>query len=283
MKFKIQKSKVKIKKWNIKFHTSYSQFPISKRRGIFFLIFIFEFLLVACDNKTTNNKQVFIYNESTGIATLDPAFAKNQSIMWAVHQVYNTLVEIDSNLNIVPSLAKYWEISNDRLVYTFHLRNNIFFHKNEAFANGAGRKMTANDVVYSFNRIMDKQVASSGAWIFNNRVDSIQPFTALDDSTFQLKLQHPFQPILGILSTQYCSIVPHEVVEKYGKDFRRHPCGTGPFQFVSWDEGQALILHKNEQYWEKDTNGVALPYLDAIKITFYDNKATEFLQFGREN
>ena len=52
---------------------------------------------------------------------------------------------------------------------------------------------------------------------------------------------------------QYCSIVPKEVVEKYGKDFRRHPCGTGPFQFVAWEEGQALILKKNQYYFEKDS------------------------------
>jgi peptide/nickel transport system substrate-binding protein len=78
---------------------------------------------------------------------------------------------------------------------------------------------------------------------------------------------------------QYCSVVPKEVVEKYGKDFRNHPCGTGPFQFQSWEEGQALILLKNEKYFEKDSLGQRLPYLDAIKTTFYDNKATEFLLF----
>ena len=78
---------------------------------------------------------------------------------------------------------------------------------------------------------------------------------------------------------QYCSVVPKEVVEKYGKDFRSHPCGTGPFKFKSWEEGQALILLKNEKYFEKDEQGHALPYVDAIKISFYDSKATEFLLF----
>ena len=89
--------------------------------------------------------------------------------------------------------------------------------------------------------------------------------------------------MLGLLSMQYCSIVPHEVVEKYGKDFSSHPCGTGPFQFKSWEEGQDLILVKNENYFEKDSAGIRLPYLDAIKISFFDNRATEFLllQQGR--
>ena len=78
---------------------------------------------------------------------------------------------------------------------------------------------------------------------------------------------------------EYCSIVPREVVEKYGKDFRRHPCGTGPFRLQSWEEGQALILLKNEHYFDKDSAGKALPYLDAVKVTFNEEKAAEFLLF----
>ena len=142
--------------------------------------------------------------------------------------------------------------------------------------------MIADDVVYSFNRIIDPSTSSSGAWIFNNRIDTSNAFTAIDDSTFQLKLIRPFTPVLGLLSMQYCSIVPKEAIEKYGKDFRNHPCGTGPFRFKQWEEGEALIFIRNENYFEKDSNGKRLPYLDAIKITFYDNKATEFLLF-RQN
>src|SRR6266496_2430913 len=99
--------------------------------------------LVACFGKRNYNKNIFHYNEQTGIASLDPAFAKNQSIMWAVHQLYNTLVEIDTALHIVPSIAKSWGISNDRLTYTFHLRNDVFFHDDAAFENGKGRTLTA--------------------------------------------------------------------------------------------------------------------------------------------
>nr|WP_294993160.1 ABC transporter substrate-binding protein [uncultured Sediminibacterium sp.] len=247
----------------------------------FFYILIGAYLVIGtgCNTKLQSDKKVFYYNETTGIATLDPAFAKNQSIMWAIHQVYNTLVEIDSNLNIVPSLAKSWDISQDRKTYTFHLRTDVYFHDSNIFPGGKGRKMSAGDIAFSLGRIIDKNTASSGAWIFNNRIDNDQPFTVINDSTFQLKLLRPFHPIMGILSMQYCSIVPKEAVDKYGKDFRRNPCGTGPFKFVSWDEGEALVFHKNEQYWERDEEGKPLPYLDAIQISFFDNKATEFLQF----
>jgi oligopeptide transport system substrate-binding protein len=238
--------------------------------------------LSSCHNNRSSSKQVFRYNEASNIASLDPAFAKNQSVIWAVHQLYNTLVETDENLNIVPSLAYRWTVSNDRLLYTFYLRNDVFFHDNDAFPGGAGRKMNAHDVEYSFRRIIDKNTASSGAWIFNNRVDTVMPFHAINDSVFELRLIRPFTPLPGLLSMQYCSVVPREVVAKYGKDFRSHPCGTGPFRFKLWEEGQSLILLKNEKYFEKDSTGNRLPYLDAVHTTFNNNKATEFLMFRQK-
>lgn len=238
--------------------------------------------LMACYRPGKSEQRVFHYNEQTGIASLDPAFAKNQSIMWPVHQLYNTLVETNDSLELVPSLARSWDISEDKLTYTFHLRQDVFFHDDPAFKGGKGRRMVAADIVYSLSRIMDKTVASPGGWIFNHKVDSLQPFTATDDSTFLMKLQRPYQPILGILSMQYCSVVPHEAVEKYGNDFRRHPVGTGPFRFVAWEEGQALVLQRNPRYFETDSAGDHLPYLDGIKVSFYDSKATEFLLFRQQ-
>ncbi|MES2431288.1 MAG: ABC transporter substrate-binding protein [Bacteroidota bacterium] len=247
-----------------------------------FLIPYFLFL-TSCKNHQHTDKKIFHYNEQSGIASLDPAFAKNQAIVWPVHQLYNTLLDLDSNMELIPSLAKSWEISEDNLSVIFHLRNDVYFHDDPCFTNGKGRLFNANDVVYSFNRIVDKAVASPGAWIFNNRIDTVNAFTALNDSTFQLKLASPFYPILGILSMQYCSVIPKEAVEKYGNDFRRHPVGTGPFQFVAWEEGQALVLKKNTYYFEKDEEGKQLPYLDGIKVSFFDNKATEFLEFQQKH
>ena len=226
------------------------QFPLKSINYVkgFGYGFLFSFLISLCScHQNEKVENIFRYNEQSGIATLDPAFAKNQSITWVVHQVYNTLVETDDKLNIVSSLARSWDISDDNLTFIFHLRTDVYFHDNAVFPGGKGRKMNARDVVYSFERILDKNTASSGAWIFNNRVDTLQPFTALDDSTFQLKLKIPFHPILGVMSMQYCSIVPSEVVLKYGKDFRRFPCGTGPFEFVAWEEGQALVLRKDHR------------------------------------
>ncbi|HVI46167.1 MAG TPA: ABC transporter substrate-binding protein [Chitinophaga sp.] len=236
-------------------------------------------LLAACGGQESGSRQVFRYNQTEGISSLDPAFAKNQAVIWAVKQLYNTLVEPDDELVIRPSLAKQWRVSDDHLTYTFDLRTDVYFHDSEIFPDGKGRRLTAQDVVYSLQRIMDPATASSGAWIFNGRVKAGEGFKALNDSTFQLTLIHPFHPILGILSMQYCSVVPHEAIEKYGKDFRSHPCGTGPFRFFFWDEGQGLVLHRNPVYFERDSSGRGLPYLDAVQISFLDNKASEFLMF----
>jgi oligopeptide transport system substrate-binding protein len=256
-----------------------------KKLSLWLSIVITVLSLPACRQSADTGKQIFHYNEVTGIATLDPAYAKNQSIIWAVHQLYNTLVETDDNLHLVPSLARSWEISADRKTYTFHLRTDVFFHDNDAFPGGKGRRMIAPDVVYSLRRIMDPKTASSGAWIFNGRVDPEQGFAASDDSTFSLTLLRPFTPLPGLLSMQYCAVLPREAVERYGRDFRRHPCGTGPFTYVAWEEGQALVLQKNPHYFEQDSSGTALPYIDGIKISFYDSRATEFLLFrqGQED
>jgi peptide/nickel transport system substrate-binding protein len=81
---------------------------------------------------------------------------------------------------------------------------------------------------------------------------------------------------------QYCSIVPKEAVEKYGDDFRRNPVGTGPFKITTWVEGQALLFKKNDRYFEKDSSGMQLPYLDGVKISFFESKATEFLEFQQQ-
>jgi oligopeptide transport system substrate-binding protein len=226
------------------------------------------------------NKKVFHINLSSGnLEAIDPAFAKDLYQIWINHMVYNTLVETDEHLHVIPSLAKSWETSTDGLTVTFHLHTDVYFHDNDAFPGGKGRKLVAGDVVYSFTRLVDPATAATGAWIFNGRVADKDPFTALDDSTFQLRLAAPFRPLLGMLSMQYCNIVPHEVVEEWGKDYRSHPCGTGPFMFRYWDEGNILSLVKNPRYWEHDSTGTTLPYVDAVQVSFIDSKATEFLLF----
>ncbi|HNW98542.1 MAG TPA: ABC transporter substrate-binding protein [Bacteroidales bacterium] len=253
-----------------------------------FLFFIFLIFIVSCSRNTNEDKgkTVFHYNEAAGIVSLDPAFAKDQACIWACNQLYNGLVQLDDNLQVLPCIAKSWEISQDGLLYTFHLRNDVFFHDHKLFFNSKGRKIIASDFVYSFNRIIDPKLASPGAWIFNNVNDSMTDksfnFKALNDSTLLIALKKPFPPFLGLLSMQYCSVVPKEIVENYGKDFRKNPVGTGPFKFKMWKEGVKLVLVKNENYFEYDGDK-RLPYLDAVAITFITDKQSVFLEFLKGN
>ena len=109
--------------------------------------FILFLIFCGCTSHQHPDKKIFHYIEQTGIASLDPAFAKNQSIMWAIHQLYSTLLEGDSMMQIKSSFAKSWEINSSRTIFTFHLRTDIFFHDDPAFANGKGRRLEENDVV----------------------------------------------------------------------------------------------------------------------------------------
>ena len=232
-------------------------------------------LLAGCTSHRHDDKQIFRYNESAGIATLDPAFSKDQSIIWPCRQIYNGLVELDTACNVLPSIAKRWDISPDGLTYTFILRNDVHFHHNVLFATpDSTRTVVASDFVYSFRRITDPDVASPGAWVLADVDTTFAP----NDSTFVVRLKEPFAPFLSLLGMVYCSVVPHEVVEHYGKDFRNHPCGTGPFQFQYWKEGVKLVLRKNPLYFEE-----GLPHLDAVAVTFIIDRQTVFLEFVKGN
>lgn len=241
----------------------------------------------SCSPKKNNDtRKVFRYNESAGITSLDPAFAKDLANIWADNQIFNGLIQLDDSMNIKPCIAKKWEISKDGLFYTFHLRNDVFFHDHHLFQNGKGRRVTASDFVYSFRRITDNKIASPGAWIFNNiNTDTTHnkfDFKAIDDTTLIISLKKTFPPFLSLLSMQYCSVVPKEIVEFYGKDFRKNPVGTGPFYFKMWKEGVKLILLKNPNYFEYEGNQ-RLPYLDAVAITFIVDKQSAFLEFIKGN
>ena len=222
-------------------------------------------------------------NMEDGLTSLDPAFARNQFALWMDNQIYSGLVQVDDSLHIKPCVAKSWDISPDGKLYTFHLHNDVYFHDDSHFKNGKGRKAVASDWKYSLSRLIDPKTGSSGSWIFSDKVSDTSAFKAPNDTTFQIQLKFSFPPLISLLTAQYCSVVPRELVAFYGKDFRSHPVGTGPFKFKYWREGEVLVLLKNENYWEKDENGNRLPYLDAIRGTFIGDKQTAFMEFIKHN
>lgn len=241
------------------------------------------FLLLSCGGgeKKKDKRTVFRYNEMAGLTSLDPAAARSFENIWPVNQLFNGLVQMNDSLQVMPSIAKKWSVSEDGLVYTFNLRSDVFFHDHEVFANGKGRKVTAKDFVYSYNRLYDSKVSSAMSLLDNinkKAAGSENGFSALNDSTFQITLVEPFSPFLGILTMKYFSVVPKEAVDKYGEDFRSNPVGTGPFRFKLWEEGNQLVMLRNENYFEYD-GANRLPYLDAVSVSFIKDKETAFMQF----
>ena len=249
---------------------------------------VYSLLAISCsspEKKQTDHRTVFKYNEMAGISSLDPAAARNFENIWAVNQLFNGLVQMDDSLIVQPCIAKAWEISTDGLVYTFHLRTDVCFHDCPLFPDSKGRKVTAEDFSHSFFRLFDAKVSSAASLISNidrSSKSGNRGFVAPNDSTFLIYLQKPFTPFLGILTMKYFSVIPHEIVEHYGEDFRSHPIGTGPFKLKMWEEGSRLIFVKNENYFEKEGDA-QLPYLDAVSISFIKDKETAFLEFLKNN
>ncbi|MDH7914167.1 ABC transporter substrate-binding protein [Winogradskyella sp. SYSU M77433] len=259
-----------------------------KLNNSLFILIIIPLLLCNCSSKRKSNQDhlVFRYNEHKNIGSLDPAFSKDLADIWATHQLFNGLVQMDDQLNVKACIAKDWTITDSAKTYTFNLKKDVYFHKHQLFSTSTSlsnqdstRTVKASDFEYSFNRLRDKAIASPGSWVLNK----VENFYAVNDSTFQIKLKQPFPAFLGLLTMKYCSVVPKEIVEHYGSEFRSNPIGTGPFKFKRWEENIKLVFRRNNNYFEVDNNGKQLPYLEAIAITFLPDKQSEFLQFAQGN
>ena len=244
-------------------------------RSLAHLLLILWFISCSDPAKEDRSHLVFRYNEYGNITSLDPAFSRNLSNIWATTQLFNGLVQLDDRLNVIPDIAKHWTLSSNGLVYDFQLRNDVYFHRHTAFGKEKTRKVVASDFVFSFSRLSNPQLASPGGWVMQN----VAKVEAKNEHQLTLTLKKPFPAFLGLLSMRYCSVVPKEVVQAIGEDFRKKPIGTGPFIFQDWEEDVKLVLRKNPLYYEKDKNGVALPYLEAIAISFIPDKQSEFMLF----
>lgn len=235
----------------------------------------------SCGTDSNINKDhlVFRYNEFANINTLDPAFSRTLQDNSVCNQLFNGLVQLDDELNILPCIAKDWTISEDGKTYTFNLRNDVHFHKHRLFGEDSTRVVVADDFTYSLNRLRDEKLAASGSWVLNK----VEDFKAINDTVFEISLKQPFPAFIGLLTMKYCSVVPKEIVEHYGTEFRSHPIGTGPFKFKRWEENIKLVFRRNENYFESDEKGKPLPYLEAVALTFLPDKQSEFLQFAQGN
>lgn len=279
------------------------------------IILIAFILFYGCGKKETVNVfelkggikggGTFRINELENVRGLDPVGINDNVSHHVAHQIYDLIIDLDSSLQLIPALASRWEISEDGLTYTFHLRKGVMFQDNACFPNGKGREFTAKDAKYSFDRVCDPRTGTLGFDYYKNyvkgaseffdevsaaRKESREPkltdvsgYIVKDDSTFQIELKKPFGPFIYYMCLGFAYIVPKEAVDKYGKDFFQNPVGTGPFVFVNWTPDLELNLKKNPNYWEKDKEGNQLPYLDNVKFRFLKELSQQMLEFQNGN
>jgi peptide/nickel transport system substrate-binding protein/oligopeptide transport system substrate-binding protein len=196
--------------------------------------------------------------------------------MVALH-IFDGLVQLDPNLNVVPCIAKSWEASRDGLVWTFYLRQGVKFHH--------GREVHADDFVYTFTRVLDPLTASPRAWLFERvqgaakfragEAERVEGLQALDAYTLQITLSQPYAPFITLLGMPQAKVVPSEEVQRLGADFGRRPVGAGPFRFVHWMAGEAITLEAHEAYFE------GRPFLDRLHYRIMTNYQSILAEFEK--
>ena len=192
---------------------------------------------------------------STNPVTLDPAHFPDVASDAVASRIFSSLVRFDEKLRIAPDLAERWTLSEDGRAYTFHLRENARFHN--------GRQVEAEDVRYSFERVLRPSTASSRTWILKpivgahemltGKADRLAGVKVLGAHTVQIRVTERFSPFLSQLAMTNVAILPREEVEPADAPdlpFGRRPVGSGPFQFVEWKDDNYVLLRRFDRYFE---------------------------------
>lgn len=211
-------------------------------------------------------KQIVIARNADS-ANLDPVNAQDNNDIWMENLFAEGLVQSSADGKTTePCLAKNWDISADKLTYTFHLRDGLKFSD--------GTAVTGDDWVYSLKRARD---TSSSQWAFS--MADVADITAPDNSTVVIKLKEPSAAILSDLSMFNASVMPKAYCEKAGDTgISQKPVGTGPYLISEWKKGEYILFKKNPYYWQKGK-----PQTDEIKVTVVpdDNARIMQLQGGQ--
>jgi len=176
--------------------------------------------------------------------SLDPARAFDSESTLAVQQMYEGLVRLKFNkTQIEPALAESWSVSPDMLTWTFRIRKGVFFHD--------GSPLTAKDAAMSITRQINSAdpYHTPGMYTAQMLFENISGAEALDASTLRVQLRRPTSSLLSSLASPQACVVSSKALARWGATLGEHPVGTGPFQFVEWTKGGALVLARNNAYW----------------------------------
>lgn len=206
-------------------------------------------------------------------------------------QVHDGLLKFNSkSLELEPAVAEKYEISPDKLEYTFTLRKGVFFHDDPCFG-GKGREVNARDVKYSlellctqgvsdenFHTFMSGKVVGADEF-YNKTAKDVAGITVVNDNTIKIKMVQPASSNLYFFGSPVSSIIAKEAYEKYGKDLK---VGCGPFKFVEkGDINKEIFLVRNANYYLKDKHGNKLPFLDTVHFAFIDDNNAQLELFRK--
>jgi peptide/nickel transport system substrate-binding protein len=201
-----------------------------------------------------------VYATGTDVQTLDPQFVTDVPTSRIVAHIHETLVKADEKGEIQPCLATSWTTSDDKLTWTFRLRQGVKFHDGTPF-NAAAVKAT-------FDRMRDPATGSPR----RSSLGAITDVKVIDDATIALSTKEPFAPLLAQLSAYNLAIMSPAQLQKAGAKYREQPAGTGPFKLKSWQPGEKIVLARNDDYWGDK------PRLDALETRVVPEDSARVLQ-----
>jgi peptide/nickel transport system substrate-binding protein len=231
---------------------------------------------VGCSRSDVGRLPGYLYLRlSSNPTTLDPALITDVQGGEIAAKCFNGLVRFNEDLDIAPDIARSWELSKDQVTYTFHLR------RDARFSNG--RRVTAADFKYSFERVLDPKTKAPLTWVLDKiagakdfiagKTGAVAGIRPVNDHTLIIRLQKPFGPFLSLLSMTTAYVVPREEVEKLGPDFGSHIVGSGPYLLADWKHGRQLILKARKDYHE------GKPKLSGIFYRVIPEDLTAVLEF----
>lgn len=266
------------------------------------------------------NLKVYRHSMDGAPSSIDPVQARNVYVNTITLNAYDTLYSfkyLARPYEVKPNLAvDLPEISDDGLTYTIRIKRGVYFTDDPAFEGGIGRELVAEDIVYSLKRHFDPSQRPAGAWLWQGRIvgldewkaagsdygKEVEGLRALDRYTVQFKLVKPYPQLVYTLAQGYAAIVPHEAVEKYGREMGSHAVGSGPFKVVSYNSAR-IVFEKNEKYrqepvdiyyegydeaTQKDTgieviHGRSPPFIDRLEIHFINDNSARWGSFTKGN
>ncbi len=228
---------------------------------------------------------------SSALQTLDPIKSAELVQYNLDLQIFECLVAVGASGEIVPSLAEKWESSPDFRVWTFHLRD-ASFTDDPSFPGNKGRRVTADDVIFSWKRGLSPKLGSLNSWALSASVAGAEKFASggsddvlglerVDDRTIRVRLTEPDRDFLARLTVLSTAVVPPEAVKFYGDQFGSHPVGTGPFKLKEWVPSEYVLLERNPQYGRGEGWQPRSPTVAQARFIFFRSEAQIANEFDR--